>query len=174
MPLSLKPWNWQVPGWPDFVWWEEDLRPLEAEFLRRSGVHVGSFSHLHSDEQDQLRSELLSDEALLTSRIEGEILDRDSLQSSIRRLFGLESDQRTVRPAESGISELMLEVYQNHGDALDRTRLFAWHRMVMRGRWDLKTVGAFPRPTIAPTRRRSVPPCVILRSVFLARGMGRG
>ncbi len=143
MPLSLKPWNWQLPGWPDFVWREEELRPLEAEFLRRSGVHVGTFSHLNQDEQDQLRAELLSDEALLTSRIEGEILDRDSLQSSIRRLFGLEGDRRKASPAETGISELMLDVYQNHGSPLDDMRLFSWHRMVVRGRWDLHTVGAY-------------------------------
>lgn len=143
MPSSLNSWNWQLPGWPDFVWREEELRPLEAEFLRRSGVHVGSFSHLNKEEQDQLRAGLLSDEAMLTSRIEGEILDRDSLQSSIRRLFGLESDQRKVRPAEAGISDLMLEIYQNHGGVLDEARLSIWHRMVMRGRWDLRTVGAF-------------------------------
>lgn len=143
MPSSLKPWNWQLPGWPDFVWREEELRSFEAEFLRRSGVHVGSFSHLNKEEQDQLRAELLSEEAMLTSRIEGEILDRDSLQSSIRRLFGLESDQRMVRPAEAGISDLMLEVYQNHGGVLEEARLSIWHRMVMRGRWDLKCVGIY-------------------------------
>lgn len=143
MPLSLKPWNWQLPGWPEFVWREEELQPLEAEFLRGSGVHVGAFAHLGKEEQNHLRTELLSDEALLTSRIEGEILDRESLQSSIRRLFGLDSDQRMARPAETGISELMLDVYQNHGRVLDEARLFTWHQMVVRGRWDLKCVGAY-------------------------------
>lgn len=87
MPQSLKPWNWQLPEWPDLRFDEVRLRPLEAEFLRRSGVHVGAFFHLESQEQESLRAELLSDEALLTSKIEGELLNRDSLQSSIRRLF---------------------------------------------------------------------------------------
>ena len=143
MPSSLNRWNWQLPAWPRFAWREELLRPLEAEFLRRSGVHVGAFAHLDRSEQDGLRAELLSDEALLTSKIEGEILDRDSLQSSIRRLFGLTDDHRKVSPAEKGISELMLDVYRHHGIALTGERLFAWHRLLMGGRWDLHAVGSY-------------------------------
>jgi Fic family protein len=143
MPQSLKPWNWQLPGWPEFVWHAGELRPAEAEFLHRSGVHVGVFTHLSREEQDDLRAELLSDEALLTSRIEGEILDRDSLQSSIRQHFGLATDHRKTTPAEAGISELMLNVYQNHAKPLDDARLFAWHRMVMRGRTGLRSMGGY-------------------------------
>jgi hypothetical protein len=46
-------------------------------------------------------------EALTTSEIEGEILDRVSVQSSIRRELGLPTDKRRVAPAERGISEMM-------------------------------------------------------------------
>jgi Fic family protein len=143
MPQSLKPWNWQLPEWPDFHYDETRLRPMEAEFLRRSGVHVGAFSHLASDDQESLRTELLSDEALLTSKIEGEFLNRDSLQSSIRRLFGLTHDGRKASPAEKGISELQVDVYRNFVGPLTDERLFAWHRMVVMGRWDLRAVGRY-------------------------------
>lgn len=143
MPQSLKHWNWQLPEWPDFRYDETRLRPLEAEFLRRSGVHVGAFSHLESQEQESLRAELLSDEALLTSKIEGELLDRDSLQSSIRRLFGLTHDGRKASPAETGISELQVDVYRNFAGPLTDEKLFEWHRMVARGRWDLRSVGQY-------------------------------
>jgi Fic family protein len=143
MPQSLKPWNWQLPEWPDFRYDEARIRPLEAEFLRRSGVHVGAFSHLDPHEQESLKAELLSEEALLTSRIEGELLNRDSLQSSIRRLFGLASDGRKASPAETGISELQVDVYRNFTGPLTDEKLFEWHRMVARGRWDLKTVGQY-------------------------------
>lgn len=143
MTQSLKPWNWQLPGWPEFRHTESRLRPLEAEFLRRSGVHVGAFSHLERHEQESLRAELLSDEALLTSKIEGELLNRDSLQSSIRRLFGLTHDGRKASPAETGISELQVDVYRNFAGPLTDGKLFEWHRMVVRGRWDLKTIGQY-------------------------------
>ena len=143
MPLSLKPWNWQLAEWPNFRFDEVRLRPLEAEFLRRSGVHVGAFSHLESHEQESLRAEMLSDEALLTSKIEGELLDRDSLQSSIRRLFGLADDGRKASPAETGISELQVDVYRSFAGPLTDEQLFQWHRMVVRGRWDLRSIGEF-------------------------------
>ena len=143
MSQSLKPWNWQLPEWPEFRYDEARLRPMEAEFLRRSGVHVGAFSHLETHEQETLRAEMLSDEALLTSKIEGELLDRDSLQSSIRRLFGLASDRRKSSPAEKGISELQVDVYRNFTAALTDETLFRWHRMVVRGRQDLQKIGVY-------------------------------
>ena len=49
--------------------------------------------------------EAMSTEALTTSEIEGEILDRASVQSSIRKQLGLAGDNRRPRPAEHGIAE---------------------------------------------------------------------
>jgi Fic family protein len=143
MPQSLKPWNWQLPEWPEFRHDETRLRHMEAEFLRSSGVHVGAFSHLAPDDQDSLTAELLGEEALLTSQIEGEFLNRESLQSSIRRLFGLTHDGRKASPAETGISELQVDVYRNFAGPLTDEKLFDWHRMVARGRWDLKAIGRY-------------------------------
>lgn len=145
MPQSLKSWNWQLSDWPNFRHDESRLRPLEGEFLRRSGVHVGAISHLGKDDRETLREEMLGDEALLTSKIEGELLNRDSLRSSIRRLFGLAGDERKASPAETGISELQVDVYRNFDLPLTAGKLFDWHRMVMRGRWDLRTVGGYRR-----------------------------
>lgn len=143
MTGSLKPWNWQQEDWPEFAYDEAALRPLEVAFMHRSGVHVGAFSHLSAADQESVRAELLSDEALLTSKIEGELLDRDSLQSSIRRLFGLQVEARKATPAEQGISELQVDLYRNFWEPLGEAGLFAWHRMVVRGRRDLKAVGCY-------------------------------
>lgn len=143
MTLSLKTWNWRQTDWPDFVYDEAVLRPLEAVFLHRSGVHVGAFSHLSAADQESVRAELLSDEALLTSKIEGELLNRDSLQSSIRRLFGLQVDAQKASAAEQGISELQVDLYRSFSGPLTEADLFNWHRMVVRGRRDLKAVGCY-------------------------------
>lgn len=156
MVLSLKPWNWQLPDWPHMAYQEPVLRPLEAAFLHKSGIHVGTFSHLGAAERDALRAELLSQEALLTSKIEGEVLDRESLQSSIRKLFGLSGDERRASPMERGISELMVDVYRHFSGPLTHETLFSWHKMVVRGRWDLETVGAY-RKSEEPMRIVSGP-----------------
>ncbi len=145
MPVSLTAWNWQLPDWPELAYQEAELEAMEAAFLHKAGIHVGAFSHLNDDERDELRADLLSDEAFLSSKIEGEILDRDSLQSSIRKLFGLSGDGRRVSPAERGISELLVDVYRHFDRPLDHGTLYKWHGMVARGRWDLETVGAYRR-----------------------------
>jgi Fic family protein len=85
---GLKIWNWQKDDWPDFRFDAGRLAGLEADFLRRAGVFSGSFLHIAQDGQDSLTVELMSEEAMKTSEIEGEILNRDSVQSSIRRHFG--------------------------------------------------------------------------------------
>lgn len=52
----------------------------------------------------------MSTEALTTSEIEGEILDRASVQSSIQRQLGLAADNRRATPAERGVSEMMVNL----------------------------------------------------------------
>ena len=85
----------------------------------------------------------MSDEAHQTSEIEGEILDRDSLQSSIRRHFGLATDERKIAPAEAGIADLMMELYRDYQSPLDHARLFQWHRSLTQGRRDLREIGRY-------------------------------
>ena len=61
---------------------------------------VGTVKHLGSEEQDELEIQSMSSEALTASEIEGEFLDRVSVQSSIRKQMGLETDRRRVGPGE--------------------------------------------------------------------------
>lgn len=103
-------WDWQQPDWPDFRYDSSQLATLEADFLRQSGIFTGALGHVEGDDQTQLTIELISDEALCTSEIEGEMLNRDSLQSSIRHQFGLATDNRKIPPAEQGISQMMVEL----------------------------------------------------------------
>ncbi len=72
--------------------------------MRRAGVFFGSFMHIANDGKDLQAVELMCEEAMKTSEIEGEILNRESVQSSIRRQFGLSTDHRRIPPAEQGIS----------------------------------------------------------------------
>jgi Fic family protein len=78
------PWNWEQPGWPEFTYDSKALESLERKFLVQSGELIGACRHIGADDQETLRIELISDEAVKTSEIEGEILNRDSVQSSLR------------------------------------------------------------------------------------------
>ena len=136
-------WNWQKPAWPRFQWDARALAEREGRFLREAGVVVGALKHVGEDQRSNLVIELISTEAVKTSEIEGEILDRASVQSSLRRNFGLGNEDRRVPPAEQGIADMMTELYRGFGAPLTHEKLFAWHSMVMRGRKDVKDIGRY-------------------------------
>jgi len=138
-------WNWQHPNWPTFSYQPERLLKLEAEFLREAGVCIGALKHVSETDKEQLIVELISEEALKTSEIEGEILNRDSLQSSIRQNFGLSTDHRKVPPAEQGIARMMVDLYRNFDAPFSDEQLWDWHGMLMLGRGDLADVGCYRR-----------------------------
>ena len=136
-------WNWQQKDWPNFSYKRDVLAKLEAQFLHESGILIGAQQHFREHEQHTLMVELMGEEALKTSEIEGEYLNRDSLQSSIRRHFGLQTDHRKIPPAERGIAEMMVDCYRHFNRPLSHEQLFSWHLMLMNGRWDVVDLGQY-------------------------------
>ena len=136
-------WNWQLPDWPDFTWDKARLAMAEQQFLVGGGVLLGTVKHLGEEERNQLTVEAMSTEAVTTSEIEGEILDRASVQSSIQRQLGLAADDRRVAPKEQGTAEMMVDLYRTFSAPLSEEMLFGWHRMLMSGRRDIKDVGCY-------------------------------
>jgi Fic family protein len=140
-------WNWQRPDWPDFAWQGASLARAEARFLLGGGVFLGTVKHLDPNDTALLTVESLSTEAMTTSEIEGEILDRASVQSSIRRQLGLDTDGRRVKAAEQGIAEMMVDLHRTFAMKLSDAMLHSWHRMVTNGRRDLHDIGRYRQHT---------------------------
>ncbi len=138
-------WNWQHAAWPRFSYDTEGIALLEQNFVRSSGEIIGAVRHFSEDESSQLRIELLSDEAVKTSQIEGEYLDRESVQSSLRRQFGLTTDNHKARPQERGIAEMTVDVYRNWSSPLRQEELFRWHSMLMAENRYIETIGSYRR-----------------------------
>lgn len=137
------PWNWKKKGWPNFEYDLTRFTSLEKKFLHNSGLLDGSLKHMDSQEDESLKLELLIDEALYTSEIEGEILNRDSLKSSIRKHLGLKADARRIPPAEEGIADMMVSLYETYDLPLTHEMMFEWHKMLTLGRRDLIDIGAY-------------------------------
>lgn len=135
-------WNWQHADWPNWRFEKAQLEDSERQFLLGSGRLMGAWQHLGKADKDQLKFDLLSDEAMKTSEIEGEFLDRASVQSSVRRQFGLTIDRKSG-PAENGIAELMVSCFNSFGETLTNEAMFQWHRLVCAGRTDLDVIGGY-------------------------------
>jgi Fic family protein len=136
-------WNWQQPDWPDFRWDSTALAVLETKFLQQSGVIIGAVKHLGEADRMAITIDVMTGEAVKTAEIEGELLNRDSVQSSLRRQFGLETDHRRIPPAERGIADMMMALYRDFAAPLTGQALGDWHRMVMNGRQDVTAVGRY-------------------------------
>ena len=136
-------WIWEHKDWPHFIYDKEVLRDSEHLYLKRAGECIGSVKCFSDTEQENFKIELLTDEATQTAKIEGELLNRDSVQVSMRRQMGLPSDNRKIPPAEHGVSSMMIDLYSHFAEPLSDQKLFHWHRQLMNGRTDAIQIGAY-------------------------------
>jgi Fic family protein len=136
-------WNWQQPDWPNFSYDASRLRSREDEFLKGAGVLVGAMTHLDADDRQNLSIELMTQEAVNSSAIEGEILDHASVQSSVAKHLGVNADHRRANAAEAGAAELMANLFRSYREPLSDKMLFHWHTLLMNGRRDLVDIGRY-------------------------------
>lgn len=141
----MRQWIWQHKDWPNFKYHNNVLDALEKQFLKNAGYLLGAYQHINNLDRDQLKIDLVSEEAIETSAIEGEYLDRSSVQASLRRNFGIESEEKRVPPSEAGIAYMMADLYKNFATQLTETVLCDWHLHLVGARIDLHSVGSYRR-----------------------------
>src|SRR5438128_11882817 len=127
-------YNWQLPDWPNFLY---DLSTLhETLFLvaEKMGFIKGEFAHLTANLQTEAIINLMVEEAVKTSEIEGEHISRLDIRSSIKNQLGL--NQKTIPVHDKraqGIAELLLDERDTFKQPLTQVKLFDWHLMLMSG-----------------------------------------
>ncbi len=130
----LMSFNWQHKDWPNFSY---DLSSLEESLLlfsERMGRISGLFVGLSEDDQTASMIDMMVAEAVKTSEIEGEMISRRDVMSSIKNNLGLNSSPEHVQDRRAdGVAELMLDVRDSFAQPLSEEKLFAWHRMLMKG-----------------------------------------
>jgi Fic family protein len=138
-----KTWNWLHRNWPNFTYSKEVIEHLELDFSKNTGLVLGAIKHIEGVTKNDLLVEILSEEAIKTSEIEGETLNRESVQSSIKKNLGFTTDKKKIAPAEFGISEMMVDLYHHFHKQLSHNQLFEWHQMLTNGRRDLTAIGKY-------------------------------
>jgi Fic family protein len=116
------------PEWPEFQWNAEKLSEGLAQVRHQQGRLLGRMEGLGFQLKAEASLQSLTEEIVKSSEIEGEILDRDQVRSSIALRLGM--DIGALTPAErhvEGMVELMLDATQNYDEALTNQRLFGWH-----------------------------------------------
>ena len=79
-----------LPQWPQFKWDDEALVPSLSEVRHRQGRLIGRMEMLGFGLQAEASLEALTEEVVKSSEIEGEVLDRDQVRSSLARRLGMD------------------------------------------------------------------------------------
>jgi Fic family protein len=122
------PYIHQLKNWPNFRWAEERLlRPLAA-VRHRQGRLVGHMQGLGFSLRCEAILQTLTQDVVKSSEIEGEVLDRQQVQSSIARRLGIDIGAlaRSDRHVD-GVVEMTVDATQNYSKPLTAERLFGWH-----------------------------------------------
>jgi Fic family protein len=123
-------WNWQLQNWPKFSFEPDKIVEMEKQFLLSVGESVAFLKSISSEDRKQFIIEILSQEGFESSKIEGEILERESLQSSIKKHFGLKNSFKQNAPKEAGMANLLCDIYESFSDPLSHEMLYKWHSML--------------------------------------------
>jgi Fic family protein len=128
MNSGEKTYIWQSDVWPK---WRYDLSAIADQLTAVShaqGLLMGRLADVGMAVRDQASIATLTDEVVKTSEIEGEVLNADSVRSSVARHLGL--DIGAVAPVDrhvDGVVDMVLDATLNSDKPLSAERLFGWH-----------------------------------------------
>lgn len=136
-------YNWQIDGWANFQFDEELFVASEKEFFINAGIIEGKLSHVDKIASEQSIVDLLVNEAIKSSAIEGEMISRIDLISSIKRNLGYDTPNHFIKDKRSaGFAQLLVTSRENFNKPLSEEMFFEWHKMLMQGAF-IKNVGAW-------------------------------
>jgi len=128
MNSGEKLYVWQADSWPNWHYNLSVLAGLLAQVSRSQGVLLGRLADVGLALRDQASLAALTEDVVKTSEIEGEVLNVESVRSSIARRLGV--DIGAVAPVDrhiEGVVEMVLDATTRSSESLTSDRLFGWH-----------------------------------------------
>jgi len=118
----------EFKDWPHFRWSQERLAKLLAAVRHHQGRLVGRMEGLGFKLRAEANLHTLTEEVVKSSEIEGEVLDRDQVRSSIARRLGMDIGALIAANRHvEGVVEMVLDATEKYQQPLDSERLLAWH-----------------------------------------------
>ncbi|GGY50193.1 cell division protein Fic [Bacterioplanes sanyensis] len=125
---------WQHQHWPNFRYDSAKLSALAYQYAKEAALLSGSLSQTNPDDCIAAQLDLMVDEAINTSLIEGENLNPASVRSSLQNYLNLTPTPINVADAKAeGMAALLVDVRKHFNQPLSKEMLFNWHRMVLAG-----------------------------------------
>ncbi len=119
---------YQQEDWPRFKWNEEKLSSLIIQLRHQQGRLIGGMESIGFQIKEETILQVLTQDVVKSSEIEGEILDQSLVRSSVARNLGM--DVAAVDKIDrnvDGVVEMMLDATQKYDTPLTKERLLQWH-----------------------------------------------
>ena len=118
---------WRQKQWPKLSWSSELLLPLISQARLAQGKLLAKVVSLGFKLNREAQADILTEEALTTSAIEGERLSRESVRSSVARHLGFPAAGLTpANRSVDGLVEVLLDATQHYEIPLTAARLKRW------------------------------------------------
>jgi len=119
---------YQRPNWPNFTYDDESLLKLLGDVRHLQGKIVGKMEAFGFDLRKEASFTTLITDIIKTSEIEGEVLSKEQVKSSLAKRLGIEIAGlvHTDRNVD-GIVDMLVNATQNAEEELTKERLFGWH-----------------------------------------------
>lgn len=119
---------WQHKKWPNMVWQSDALLPVLGQARLAQGNLLGRVKRLGFELGDEARADILTEEAIKTSAIEGERLNPQAVRSSVARHLGLSTvGLGAATRSIDGLIEVLLNATQDYSEKLTAEKLKGWH-----------------------------------------------
>jgi len=118
---------WNNNNWTNFRWHDNEIVKAISKTRFSQGKLFGLLNHLNFDEINKAHANIIVEEAIKTAEIEGCILNKDSVRSSVARHLGLstaglpEPDRHT-----DGLVQVLIDVTQRYDRILDIEMIKGW------------------------------------------------
>ena len=119
---------YQNTDWHSFRWCGDKIQNLLLEIKKSQGYLLGKMDSLGFDVKNNALLQILTENIIKSSEIEGQILDKHLVRSSVARRLGIDIGGETpVSRDIEGVVEMMLDATQNYSAEMTKDRLIGWH-----------------------------------------------
>src|SRR5690606_7152726 len=127
-------YNWQMSDWPRFSFSSDALEERLIRFTQKAGQISGKVQALPDPIKIETLIQLMVEEAVRTSEIEGEFVSRIDVLSSIQRNLNIHPEHPSGRDKKAqGVGNLMTLVRDHFHEPLSDDTLFQWHQTLLGG-----------------------------------------
>jgi Fic family protein len=124
-------YNWQHKNWPDFKFEGASIDTQLMKFMLKAGALKGMITALPEAISTETIVQIMVAEAIKTSEIEGETINRIDVMSSIRKNLGLPIAKEPKDKNAIGLSQLLIDVRNTYTQPLTQTKILEWHNLLM-------------------------------------------